>query len=179
MHKKTNVKINNSRVYLDIFIAFDVQNSCKQTKNVDRLTESQGRLSNFKGCLGEIHSLAGSKSCVTFLRGGSWNWAPSWVTWAVGNSAPTVHRLAGLHWQTEGRGEPPAQCSWSSHQSTVPPVITQAFIELIKTWAVLKKWSTEGSSWVVKPSSRISLDTDQLRKSDWRVKRGKMRLDYF
>lgn len=111
-----------------------MQNSCKQTKNVDRLSEQQGRLRNFKGCSGETHSLVGNKSGETFLKEGFWNWSPSPVTRAVGHRAPpaSLGRAAvgtgGAGWlgcmADQGKGWspcpvllklPPGYCSSSNH----------------------------------------------------------------
>lgn len=48
MYKRTNVRISGSKVYLNIFKAFDMQNSYKQTKNVGRMSKPQGRLRNLR-----------------------------------------------------------------------------------------------------------------------------------
>lgn len=59
MHRRTNVKNSNSKVHFEIFKAFNVQNSCKPTENVDRVSLNH-RLRKFEGCSGEIHSMAGN-----------------------------------------------------------------------------------------------------------------------
>lgn len=98
----------------------------KQTKNVDRLRESQMPIGMCDISQRRLLQLS------TLLMGSGTQQVWGGLQWAqaVNYNAPTACRLPGLQWQTEGSGDLPAQCS---HQSTAPPVITQALIELIKT----------------------------------------------
>lgn len=139
-----------------------------------------------------IHSPVGNQSGATFLRGGCWDWrswASSPVTRAVGRSAPSaslgkasVGTVCAPQWACwlgwlAGRGK-----GWSPHSAILQPrpgyssSCNHPGTDRSNHEQFWRGKIPRVQARLVKPSSRISVDTDPLRKrSDWGTKWGKIK----